>query len=421
MRKSVKVRLIIFDILNEIHQNNKNFEESYLFSTKNSKLSKQDRSMIYNIVLNSIRNNFFVDKILNNYLQKKTSLKIKILLLCAITQILYLDFKEYAVTNDTVEVAKIKKLNPGLVNSLLKNVIKNKNTINKKKFSQSSLPLWFVRALKKNSLNLKEIIENISNEPSLHLVFKNKNLLKNLKEENDKTTEVSTFILNKKKIKDLDGYEKGNWWVQDLSSMLPIHLSPEIKFKKVLDMCAAPGGKAFQTICFNNDVTLNDISLKRIKTLKTNLDRLNFFNEIKNYNALNIPEIDKFDVIILDSPCSGIGTLRRNPEILYKKKPPDLDFLIKVQNNLINKAAKLLNKNGVLIYMVCSFFYDETKNIKNKFLNENKNFSQHKFNLDSNKKFKKFLDDEGDIFCIPSKFKTYMVDGFYSVKFIKND
>ena len=421
MRKSVKVRLIIFDILNEIHQNNKNFEESYLFSTKNSKLSKQDRSMIYNIVLNSIRNNFFVDKILNNYLQKKTSLKIKILLLCAITQILYLDFKEYAVTNDTVEVAKIKKLNPGLVNSLLKNVIKNKNTINKKKFSQSSLPLWFVRALKKNSLNLKEIIENISNEPSLHLVFKNKNLLKNLKEENDKTTEVSTFILNKKKIKDLDGYEKGNWWVQDLSSMLPIHLSPEIKFKKVLDMCAAPGGKAFQTICFNNDVTLNDISLKRIKTLKTNLDRLNFFNEIKNYNALNIPEIDKFDVIILDSPCSGIGTLRRNPEILYKKKPPDLDFLIKVQNNLINKAAKLLNKNGVLIYMVCSFFYDETKDIKNTFLNENKNFSQYKFNLISNSKFKNFLDNEGDIFCTPSKHGSYMIDGFYSVKFIKND
>jgi len=421
MKKSVKVRIIIFNILNEIHHKNKNFDESFLSSTKNQKLNYQDKSMVYNVVLNSIRNNFFIEKILNDFLKKKTSLKIKILLLCAITQILYLDFKEYAVTNDSVEVAKIKKLNPGLVNSLLKNVIINKELINKKKFSQSTVPLWFVKALKKNNLNLNKIIENISDEPSLHLVFKNKNLLETFKEENDKTTDTSTFILNKRKIKELDGYERGNWWVQDLLSMLPIHLSTEIKYKKVLDMCAAPGGKAFQIICLNNDVVLNEISLKRTKILKSNLDRLNFYNEIKNYNALDMPEIEKFDVIILDSPCSGVGTLRRNPEILYKKKPPDLDFLTKVQNKLINKAAKLLNKNGVLIYMVCSFFYDETKNIKNKFLNENKNFSQQKFNLGSDSIFKKFLDEDGDIFCIPSKFKNYMVDGFYSVKFKKND
>ena len=61
---------------------------------------------------------------------------------------------------------------------------------------------------------------------------------------------------------------------------------------------------------------------------------------------MDISEKKKFDVIILDSPCSGVGTLRRNPEILFKKKPPDLEFLTKIQKNLINKAAKLLNKNG---------------------------------------------------------------------------
>jgi len=421
MRKSVKVRILIFDILNEIHQKNKNFDDSFLYLTQNLQLDDRDRSMIYNIVLNSIRNNFFINKILNNFLQKKTSLKIRILLLSAITQILYLDFKDYAVTNDTVDIAKIKKLNPGLINSLLKNIIKNKESINKKKFSESSVPSWFSKALKKNRLSLKEVIENITNEPSLHLVFKNKNLLKLFKTEHEKTTELSAFVLNNKKIKDLENYEKGHWWVQDFSSMLPIHLSPEIKSKKVLDMCAAPGGKSFQTICLNNNVTLNDISLKRVKKLKDNLNRLNLNNEIKNYNALEMPEKEKFDVIVLDSPCSGVGTLRRNPDILFKKKPPNFDFLTKVQENLINKAAKLLNINGVLIYMVCSFLYDETKGIKSKFLNKNKNFSQYHFKLGSDNNFKDYLDIDGDIFCTPSKFKNYMVDGFYSVKFIRND
>jgi 16S rRNA (cytosine967-C5)-methyltransferase len=421
MRKSVKVRILIFDILNEIHQKNKNFDDSFLYLTQNLQLDDRDRSMIYNIVLNSIRNNFFINNILNNFLQKKTSLKIRILLLSAITQILYLDFKDYAVTNDTVDIAKIKKLNPGLINSLLKNIIKNKESINKKKFSEPSVPSWFSKALKKNRLSLKEVIENITNEPSLHLVFKNKNLLKLFKTEHEKTTELSAFVLNNKKIKDLENYEKGHWWVQDFSSMLPIHLSPEIKSKKVLDMCAAPGGKGFQTICLNNNVTLNDISLKRVKKLKDNLNRLNLNNEIKNYNALEIPEKEKFDVIVLDSPCSGVGTLRRNPDILFKKKPPNFDFLTKVQENLINKAAKLLNINGVLIYMVCSFLYDETKGIKSKFLNKNNNFSQYHFKLDSDNNFKDYLDIDGDIFCMPSKFKNYMVDGFYSVKFIRND
>ena len=421
MRKSVKVRIIIFDILNEIHQKNKNFDESFSYLTQNPKLNDRDKSMIYNIVLNSIRNNLYVTKILNNFLQKKTSLKIRILLLSAITQILYLDFKEYAVTNDTVEVAKIRKLNPGLINSLLKNIIINKQSINKEEFSESSVPLWFIKALKKNKLNLKEIIKNITNEPSLHLVFKNKNFLEIFKENHGKTTELSAFIFTRKKIKDLENYKKGHWWVQDFSSMLPIYLSPEIRSKKILDMCAAPGGKSFQSISLDNYVTLNDINLKRIKTLRSNLVRLNFNNEIKNYNALDIPENKKFDVIILDSPCSGVGTLRRNPDILFKKKPPDLNFLTKIQESLINKAAKLLNKNGLLIYMVCSFLYDETKGIKNKFLNNNKNFSQYKFDLSSNKNFKDFLDIDGDIYSIPSKFKNQMVDGFYSVRFIKND
>ena len=68
----------------------------------------------------------------------------------------------------------------------------------------------------------------------------------------------------------MESYKEGHWWVQDFSSMLPIHLSPEIKSKKILDMCAAPGGKSFQTISLDNIVTLNDISLKRIKILKSN-------------------------------------------------------------------------------------------------------------------------------------------------------
>ena len=140
MKKSVKIRKIIFEILYAIYQKSINFEESLALFSKNISLKELDRSMIQNIVLNSIRYYFFINNTLNIYLKKRTSIKIKILLLSAITQILYLGFKDYAVTNDTVEVAKFKKLNPGLINSLLKNIINERKKINKNNIDQSSIP-----------------------------------------------------------------------------------------------------------------------------------------------------------------------------------------------------------------------------------------------------------------------------------------
>jgi len=422
MKKSVKIRKIIFEILNDIYQKNKNFDESFVTYTKKTLINDQEKSMIYNVVLNSIRNNIFIKDILDNFLKKRTSIKIRILLLSAITQILYLNFKDYAVTNDTVEVAKIKKLNPGLINSLLKNVINSSNKINKKKLSLSNIPAWFVNTLKKNiKIDISKIIENISYEPSLHLVFKNKEYLNKFNEKHVNSSPTSAFFTDDKKVTEIQNYEKGHWWVQDFLSMLPIYLSPEIESKRILDMCSAPGGKAFQSLSLNGDVTLNDISVKRSAILKKNLIRLNFNNKVNNQNALKISEKQCFDVVILDSPCSGVGTLRRNPEILFKKQPPNLEFLIKTQESLINKAAKLLNSQGILIYMVCSFLFEETKAIKNKFLDQHQNFSQLKFNFSNKNDITKFIDKDGDIFSIPEKYKSYMVDGFYAVKFIKND
>lgn len=421
MKKSVKIRKIIFEILYEIYQKSINFDESYENFIQKNSFDIQDKSIVYNVVLNSIRNNPYITTILDNYLKKRTSTKVKILLLSAITQIIYLNFKNYAVTDDTVEVAKIKKLNPGLVNAVLKKIIFDIKYINTNKISKKGIPSWFIEILKKNKLNENKIIRSSKNEPSLHLVFKNKKSLENFNEHYVETTPNSAFLVNKKNIKEINNYKKGEWWVQDFSSMLPIFLSPEIKQKNILDICAAPGGKSFQALSLGANVSLNDISSKRIIKLKDNLKRLNFDNKVSNNNGLEISENKNFDVVIVDSPCSGIGTIRRNPDILFKKKPPNFYILHNLQTNLLNKAARLLNRKGILIYMVCSFFNEETKTIKNNFLKQNKNFSQLSFTLNKQNDYVRFIDSDGDIYSVPDEYKDYMIDGFYSVKFIKND
>ena len=415
MRKSVKIRKIIYEILIHIYEKSSNYEQSFLIFTNKTNLNEQERSMIYNISLNSMRLNLFISSIIKKYLKKRTKNKIKMLLLSAITQIIYLDFKDYAVTNDTVEIAKLKNLNPGLVNSLLKNIIRDRQLLKVNDLDYDFIPKWFLNALKNYEINLGKFFRSISKEPSLHLVFKNEKFLINFKEKHIKTSKISAFIIDNSKISEIDNYAKGQWWVQDFSSMLPIHLSPEIKSKNIIDLCSAPGGKAFQAITMGGKLNLNEISLKRIKILKENLNRLCLKAKITNSDALILPEQHKFDIVILDAPCSGIGTVRRNPEILFKKNQPSFAKLNEIQSSLILKASKLLKTKGILIYMVCSFFYDETIGIKKNFLKENK------FNLSKKNELLKFVNSEGDICCAPSKYKNYMVDGFYTVKFIKND
>ena len=110
-------------------------------------------------------------------------------------------------------------------------------------------------------------------------------------------------------------------------------------------MCAAPGGKAFQLL-LNNKVTLNDINKKRILKLKENLSRLKFKTEIKNLNALDLIENKKFDIVLLDSPCSAIGTIRRHPEIFFKSNGPDFKKLNDIQRKLLQKSSRLVKKRG---------------------------------------------------------------------------
>ena len=196
------------------------------------------------------------------------------------------------------------------------------------------------------------------------------------------------------------------------------------KFKKksILDLCAAPGGKAFQVLAEDNNIILNDVSKKRIKILKENLLRLNYNTKINNFNALVFPEKKKYDVVLLDAPCSATGTIRGNPEIFFKKKPPNLISLFELQKNLLEKAANLLNPNGIIVYMVCSFLYSETTGQINNFLKNNKNFSILKYDKQKNNDIlESFLSKDGYFLTTPNTYKNYNIDGFFSIQLIKND
>ena len=419
-KKGVNIRITVHNILYEIYKQNKIFDDP-IIKDKIDKNNEKDIAFINNVCLNSMRFYFHTKKIIELYSKRKSRLHELILFNSAITQIVFLEFKEYAVIDCTVEIAKKLKIYPGFVNALLKQVSKNKEKLKFIEIKFSDLPNWFTK--KTNNLQLKEkknFLQNFSEQPHLHLVFKNKKSLLNFEEEIDHTSSVSGFVKNNIKITNMSSFINGDWWVQDFSSSLPlINISNKILSNRVIDLCSAPGGKSFQVLSKNKAIIINDISKKRLKLLKQNLIRLKFKATVTNYDVLEMKQ-NKFDFIILDAPCSAVGTIRRNPEIFYKSKKPDFKRLTDLQEKLLKKASLLLNTNGIILYMVCSFIKEETVNQIDKFLLKNENFSLNDFPMDGNNEyFKKFI-NKNYMLTLPTKVKNYNVDGYFAAYLKKN-
>ncbi len=422
MNRSTKTRYVIFQILVEIFKKNKNFETVFNKFIINQDFNQKDISFINNVCLNTMRRSMHCRSILKKFSKSKLNTNQWILLSSAIVQIVYLKIKPYAVVNETVNVAKKIKIFPGFVNALLKNVLNNLDEVSKTEIHLCDFPEWFVKQINyKEKFEYDKFIKTFCDHPSLHLVFKSEKYLNNFKEPHTKSSKNSAFVETQKKVSNIDNFEKGEWWVQDFASMLPLSFNPKKKNLSILDICAAPGGKAFQ-ILSNNKVVLNDINIKRISKLKTNLSRLKFKAKIKNLNGLDFDESHKFDMVILDAPCTSIGTIRRHPEIFFKSQYPDISSLNKLQKNLLEKSSRLIRNKGKIVYMVCSFFYSETISVIENFLKKNRNFSIERYSPDKEfNDFKNLISKEGYFLTLPTNYKSFNIDGFFSVQLIKND
>ena len=417
MIKGERVRFDIHNILYSIYNSNKNLKDVTLKKIID-KHKKEDISLINNVTLNTMRYHFHLEKIINQFTKKKLKDHEKILFFSAITQIVFLGFREYAVINCSVEIAKRLKIYHGFVNACLKKISKNKDHLRKTRIEFKDLPSWFKEETRSLTyLDKKTFVDNFTKEPEIHLVFKDNESLKGFDEELFKTSNSSGYLLAKKDIKEIKSYIKGNWWVQDYSSFFPIHNLPiKNTDKKFLDVCAAPGGKASQILSRNFDITLNDKSLERIKILKSNLKRLNFNAKILNEDFTNFKNDIKYDCIIIDAPCSAIGTIRKNPEIFFKTKKPDLSVLIKIQKKMLEKASLILNKKGLILYMVCSFLKRETKDQINNFLATKDNFKLYNFRLkNKNDEYSKLIKNDNLMITLPNTIYNHNIDGFFAV------
>lgn len=159
-------------------------------------------------------------------------------------------------------------------------------------------------------------------------------------------------------VPEMPGYAEGVWWVQDVSASLPARLLGEGR-GTVLDLCAAPGGKAMQLAAAGWRVTAVDASQNRLKRLRENLHRTRLKAEVVHADVLNWSPPEPVDAVLLDAPCSATGIFRRHPDVLHRVRPSMIAELVDLQSRLLARAADWMKPGGELIYATCSLEPEE--------------------------------------------------------------
>ncbi len=412
---------------------------------KRNKLDDRDVGLISEIVYGVTTWKLTLDEIIKKYSKirlKKISPWILNILRMGIYQIVFLDkIPKSAAVNESVNLAKRygHKSSSNFVNAILRKVNDNdyKELFNIKddveRISKTtSMPIWIVeRLLEENTIEQVEEICNASNiRPKVtvrvnRLKIKKEELERLLKERNIEYTQGTMddfLILNKvKNIENLDLFKNGYFTVQDEGAGI-IALVLDVKEgEKILDACSSPGGKTTymaELMKNNGEIHAWDLYKHRVGLVEENAERLGI-NIIKakceDASIYKEEYKEKFDKILLDVPCLGIGVLKRKPDIKWKRKEEDIKEITQIQKKILETCSKYLRKGGQLVYSTCSIFKEENEDIIEKFLEKNKEFEYSKIVGENYKYFTKSQKNQAILNLIPNKES----DGFFICKLQK--
>jgi 16S rRNA (cytosine967-C5)-methyltransferase len=223
----------------------------------------------------------------------------------------------------------------------------------------------------------------------------------------------------------LPGFAEGEWWVQDAAAALPARLLHAKPGERVLDLCAAPGGKTAQLAAAGARVTAVDRSEPRMGRLRDNMQRLRLEVETVVAEASAYRTDEPFDAILLDAPCSATGTIRRHPDVAWSKTLEDLFKLAALQARLLDHAATLLRPGGRLVYATCSLEREEGERQIAQFLQRRPEFRRERVRPEEVGGETGLITADGDLRCLPSHWPNAVdrlagLDGFFAARLVRD-
>jgi 16S rRNA (cytosine967-C5)-methyltransferase len=218
------------------------------------------------------------------------------------------------------------------------------------------------------------------------------------------------------RVEELPGYQEGRWWVQDFAASMPASLLGDAASKRVIDLCAAPGGKTAQLAAEGALVTAVDVAPDRLDLVRANLDRLGLSAEFVAADARDWRPAEPAAFVLLDAPCMATGTIRRHPDLPWLKSAADLQITETLQSELLDAAAEMTAPSGMLIYAVCSLEPEEGEQQVEAFLNRNTQFTR--VHVTAAEVFDPaFVSAKGDLTTLPCFWADKGgMDGFYAAR-----
>ena len=416
--------------------------------TKYQYLDKKDRAFITRVTEGTLERMIEIDYIINQFSKVKVN-KMKPVIRCilrsAVYQLKYMDsVPDSAVCNESVKLATKKGFQnlKGFVNGVLRNIARNKENITYPDQSdymnylsvKYSMPTWILEqwlAVFEKEMVEKMLQDFLKEKPTtircnLNQCTKEQLVESLVKEgvhvENHPYLPYALWISSYNYLTDLESFQKGMFYIQDISSMMVAHLANPKQGDNVIDVCAAPGGKALHVAELLNGtghVEARDLTDYKVGLIQENIERSGIQNmEAIRWDATVLDEeaIEGADVVIADLPCSGLGVLGKKTDLKYKMSETTQEDLVLLQQNILSKVQSYVKPDGTLIYSTCTIHVKENMDNVHWFLKQYPEFELVSIQDLLCEELKKDVIEEGCLQLLPGIHES---DGFFIAKFRK--
>jgi 16S rRNA (cytosine967-C5)-methyltransferase len=350
-------------------------------------LDTRNRNFVRMLVTTAIRRSGQIDDLMRRGFskpnQKMSPPIVQMIFHLAIAQIVFMGVADHAAVNTSVDLAARNGAEraKGFINAVLRKVVRDgKAWTTEQDIARLNIPEWLLDIWTEDYSKAEaiEMAQASLSEAALDMSVVDPIDRESWAESLDCVI-LPTGTLRRNEhalVPDLPGFDDGAWWVQDASAALPVRLMGDLLGKRVVDLCAAPGGKTMQMAAAGAEVYAVDRSAKRLERLKDNVQRVrlqaNVISEVSDGELWDAPE--PLDAVLLDAPCTATGTIRRNPDAIWLKKSEDIASMVKIQRALLERSVGMLKVGGMLLYCTCSLQKDEGERQLNAFLADHDEF-----------------------------------------------
>ncbi|PID02742.1 16S rRNA (cytosine(967)-C(5))-methyltransferase [Sporosarcina sp. P2] len=367
------------------------------------KLQPKDRALLTELTYGTLQQQMTLDYYLAPFVRGKLQPWVRQLLRLSVYQIIYLSkIPEHAVVNEAVKIANkrghkgVSSMVNGILRSILREGVPSLDEIDDpvtRLSIETSHPEWLIRRwIEQYGMEEATAAAVVNNQPPITTARINRTktnigeVIGLLKKEGITaiagTLSDSSIQVESGNLASTEVFKQGLLTIQDESSMLPAIALQVEPGMRVLDMCAAPGGKTThiaERMKNDGEIQAHDLHPHKLRLIEQNAERLGLTsihtNSGDSRELLKTYEPQSFDRVLVDAPCSGLGVIRRKPEIKYKKTLQDIENLTVIQKELLEVACQLVKKDGLLVYSTCTIDKSENEEIVEWFLREQPDFA----------------------------------------------